>query len=213
MKSVVKVSKTVEDAVNEALEEFGVGREDVGIEVLEEPSKGLFGIIGTKAAKVKVTVINDPVKIAEDFINKLLSEMNIKGDSVARKEGSVLYVDMLNISSSDMGIVIGRRGNTLDAIQYLLSLAVNRNRKDYTKVIVDVKGYRKRREKTLERLAFKMANKAKYSNRPVRLEPMNPYERRIIHFALQGVREVTTYSEGEEPYRRVVIEARYKPSL
>lgn len=208
MKSVVKVSKTVESAVNEALEELGVGKEDVYIEVLEEPSKGLFGIIGTKSAKVKVTVVNDPVEIARNFINTLLNRMNIEGDSVVRKEGTILYVELVGVSSSDTGIVIGRRGNTLDAIQYLLSLVVNRDRKDYIKVIVDVGDYRNRREKTLEKLAMRMANKAKYNNRPVKLEPMNPYERRIIHSTLQDVEGIITYSEGEEPYRRVVIEAK-----
>ncbi|NLV77372.1 MAG: protein jag [Tissierellia bacterium] len=208
MRSVVKISKTVEEAVDMALKELGVNEEDIHVEVLEEPSKGLFGLIGTRDAAVKVTVTNDPVEIVENFLNRILLGMNVNGSCVVKKEGSCLYVDIVNINSSDMGIVIGKRGNTLDAIQYLLSLAVNKNRDHYIKVIVDAEGYRKRREDTLIRLANKMAQKAKYSNRPVRLEPMNPYERRIIHSALQHVEGIDTHSEGEDPYRRVVIQAK-----
>lgn len=208
MRSIVKMSKTVEEATDMALKELGVNKEDVHVEVLEEPSKGLFGLIGSKDAVVKVTVINDPVEKVKNFLSRILSYMKIKGDCMAKKEGSCLYVEIVDISSSDTGIVIGKRGNTLDAIQYLLSLVINKDRKDYIKVIVDVKGYRKRREDTLIKLANKMAQKAKYSNRPVKLEPMNPYERRIIHSALQHVDGIDTHSEGEDPYRRVVIQAK-----
>ncbi len=208
MRSIVKMSKTVEEATDMALRELGVNKEDVHVEVLEEPSKGLFGLIGSKDAVVKVTVINDPVEKVKNFLSRILSYMKIKGDCMAKKEGSCLYVEIVDISSSDTGIVIGKRGNTLDAIQYLLSLVINKDRKDYIKVIVDVKGYRKRREDTLIKLANKMAQKAKYSNRPVKLEPMNPYERRIIHSALQHVDGIDTHSEGEDPYRRVVIQAK-----
>lgn len=208
MKSVVKVSKTVEGAIKEALEELQVSRNDVEVEVLEEPSKGLFGFIGTKDAAVRVTVINDPVEIAEGFLNKMLLCMNIRANVSIKKEGSQLYIDIIDIDSSDMGIIIGKRGNTLDAIQYLVSLTVNKNRVDYIKVLIDVEGYRKKREDTLIKLANKMAEKSRYSRKPIKLEPMNPYERRIIHSALQNVSGVTTYSEGEEPYRRVVIQAK-----
>lgn len=208
MRSIVKMSKTVEEATDMALKELGVNKEDVHVEVLEEPSKGLFGLIGSKDAVVKVTVINDPVEKVKNFLSRILSYMKIKGDCMAKKEGSCLYVEIVDISSSDTGIVIGKRGNTLDAIQYLLSLVINKDREDYIKVIVDVKGYRKRREDTLIKLANKMAQKAKYSNRPVKLEPMNPYERRIIHSALQHVDGIDTHSEGEDPYRRVVIQAK-----
>jgi len=208
MKSVVKVSKTVEGAIKEALEELQVSRNDVEVEVLEEPSKGLFGLIGTKDAAVRVTVINDPVETAENFLNKVLLCMNIKANVSVKKEGSQMYVDIIDIDSSDMGIIIGKRGNTLDAIQYLLSLTVNKNRSDYIKVLIDIMGYRKKREDTLIKLANKMAEKSRYTHKPIKLEPMNPYERRIIHSALQNVSGVTTYSEGEEPYRRVVIQAK-----
>ena len=147
MRSVVKMSKTVDEAVHIALEELGANKEDVHVEVLEEPSKGLFGLLGTRDATVKVTVMNDPVEKAENFLNKLLVFMKVKGRASIEKENNCLFVEIVDISSSDMGIVIGKRGNTLDAIQYLLSLVVNKNRNDYIKVIVDVKGYRDRRKR------------------------------------------------------------------
>ncbi|HLR34647.1 MAG TPA: RNA-binding cell elongation regulator Jag/EloR [Tissierellales bacterium] len=208
MRSVVKTAKTVEEAIREGLRELGADKDDVTTEILEEPSKGIFGFIGTKEAKVKITVVNDPVKIAKSFIDELLNKMDIEGTSMVKKEGSILHVEITDIVSSDTGIVIGRRGNTIDAIQYLLSLVVNKDRENYIKTIVDVKGYRERREETLIRLANKMARKAKSSNRPVKLEPMNPYERRIIHSALQDEENIKTYSEGKEPYRKIVIELR-----
>ena len=208
MKSVVKVSKTIEGAIESALEDLKASRDDVEIEVLEEPSKGLFGLLGTKDAVVKVTVVNDPQELVENLLNKILSHMNIKGRAEAKKEGSQLNVKVVDISSSDMGIIIGKRGNTLDAIQYILNLAVNNNKNDYIRVLLDVKDYRNRRENTLIKLANKMAKKALTIHKPVKLEPMNPYERRIIHSALQNVKGITTYSEGEDPYRRIVISAK-----
>lgn len=208
MRSVIKVSKTVDEAIREALIELNVNEDDVKIEIIEEPSKGLFGLIGAKDAKVKVSVVYDPIEIADNFLSKLLNSMNIKAINIIKKDGNVLKVDITDISSTDMGILIGKRGNTLDSIQYLLSLVVNRKKENYIKVIVDTEGYRSKREETLIRLANKMAEKAKYGKRPVKLEPMNPYERRIIHSALQSINGVTTYSEGDEPYRRVVIQSK-----
>jgi len=209
MKSVVKTAKTVEEAVNLALLDLGVDKEDVTIEVLEEPSKGLFGFIGTKEAKVKVTVTNDPVTLAESFLNDLFEKMNIVATAVVEKKDFGILVNIENISNTDMGILIGKRGNTLDSLQYILSLVVNKNREKYLRVLVDIKNYRSRREETLVKLAHKMASKARASRRTVKLEPMNPYERRIIHSALQNSSNVRTYSEGEEPYRRVVIEFKH----
>lgn len=208
MKSIIKVSKTVEDAINEGLMELNVTKSDVEIEVIEEPSKGLFGIIGGKDAKVKITVIYDPVEVAENFIYKVLHSMQVKAECIVNKGIDNLTIDITDISSSDMGILIGKRGNTLDAIQYLLSLTINKNKENYIKVIVDIEGYRAKREETLIRLANKMAEKARYSRRLVKLEPMNPYERRIIHSALQNKSGITTYSEGDEPFRRVVIQSK-----
>lgn len=208
MKSVIKVSKTVEEAVKEALIELDAREEDVEIEVLEESSKGFFGLIGVKDAKVKVTLTYDPVEIVDSFLTKVLSLMGINGVCVIDRQDDVLNVDITDISSSDMGIIIGKRGNTLDSIQYLANLAINKDREDYMKVMLDTNNYRKKREETLERLALRMADKAKKSKRPVKLEPMNPYERRLIHSALQKREDITTFSEGKEPYRRVVIQTK-----
>ena len=205
MKFVVKTSKTIEDALKEALLELDAKEDEVKVEIIDEPSKGLFGLIGAKDAKIKVTLINDPIEIADNFLSKVLTSMGINATNHIKKDGSILTVDVKDITPSDMGILIGKRGNTLDSIQYLLSLAINKNRENYLKVIVDSEGYREKREETLVRLASKMAEKAKLSKRPIKLEPMNPYERRVIHSTLQSFEGVNTYSEGDEPYRRVVI--------
>lgn len=208
MKSVVKLGKTVDEAVQEALIELNAKEEDVEIEIIEEPSKGFLGLIGTKDATVKVSVVYDPKEIADVFLTKVLNSMDIDAAIIIKRKDDKLFIDITDISSTDKGIVIGKRGNTLDAIQYLLNIAINRNKDSYIKVIIDIEGYRDKREQTLIRLASKMAEKSKHTKRPIKLEPMNPYERRIIHFALQKVQNVTTYSEGKEPYRRVVIQSK-----
>lgn len=208
MKFVIKSAKTVEEALRAALQELEVKEEEVEVEIIDEASKGLFGLIGAKEAKIKVIVKNDPVEAADKFISNLLKSMGIEASKDIRKEESTLYVDIKDINPTDMGILIGKRGNTLDSVQYLLSLAINKGRENYLKVVLDTEGYRKKREETLIRLANKMAEKAKYSRRPVKLEPMNPYERRVIHSSLQGFTGISTYSEGDEPYRRVVIVAK-----
>lgn len=208
MRYVIKQSKTVDEAIKEALLELEVSEEDVEIEVLEEASKGIFGIIGTKEAKVKVTIVNDPVSKSKEFLDKIFTTMGIEVNTESRKEEDVVYVEILNVDSSDKGIIIGKRGNTLDSIQYLLTLVLNKDKEKYTRVSMDIEGYRMKREKTLIRLAERMAEKARYSHRLVKLEPMNPSERRIIHSALQKQSDITTYSEGDDPYRRVVIQAK-----
>jgi spoIIIJ-associated protein len=208
MRYVIKQSGTVEDAINEALLELEVSREDVEVEIIEEASRGLFGLIGSKEAIVKVMVVNDAVHIAKEFLDNVFFYMSVSADTEISKDDDVLRIDITNVNPSDKGIIIGKRGNTLDAIQYLLSLTINKDRDDYIRVTLDIEDYRKKREETLVRLAERMADKARKSRRPVKLEPMNPYERRIIHSALQDFEEVTTYSEGSEPYRRVVIQVK-----
>ncbi len=207
MKSVVKIAKTIDEAVEQALIELGANREDVEIEVIEEPSKGFLGF-GSKDAKVRVNIVYDPIEIADVFLSKILSSMGINAVNIIKKDKKKLLIDITDISSTDKGIIIGKRGNTLDAIQYLISLAVNKGKTGYLRVVVDTEGYRDKREQTLINLANRMADKSKRSHKPVKLEPMNPYERRIIHFALQKANGITTYSEGQEPYRRVVIQAK-----
>jgi len=208
MKSVIKSAKTVEEALALALEELKVNENDVDVEILEQPAKGLFGLIGQKDAKIKVVVNNDPEKIADKFVTELLEKMGIDARCKVLKIDNILKIDFYQISHSDLGLLIGKRGSTLDSIQYLISLVVNKNREEYLRVQLDAEGYREKREQTLMTLANKMAEKVKYSKRPMRLEPMNPYERRIIHSTLQDTPGISTYSEGEDPFRRVVIVAK-----
>ncbi len=206
MKSVIKTGKTIDEAVEKAIEELNVNKSDIEIEVIDEPSKGLLGLIGKKDAKVKVTIINDPVEKVETLLKDIFTKMDIVSNFTIVKKENLVSIDINDINSTDMGIIIGKRGNTLDALQYILSLNLNKDREDYIRVLVDVKGYRGKREKTLKQLAHNMAKKAKRTKKPVKLEPMNPYERRIIHSALQKTEGIITSSEGEDPYRRVVIQ-------
>lgn len=204
MKTKTFTAKTVEEAVKLGLSEWNVGEDEVQIEVLEESSKGFLGF-GQKDATVRLTLLFDPVKIAEDFIRRIFEGMGIAGAIRSELTGGDLKVKIEEISSEDKGILIGKRGNTLDSIQYLVGLTVNKGKEDYIRVAMDVEDYREKREETLKQLALRMAEKAKKTHRSIKLEPMNPYERRTIHSALQGVQGISTYSEGAEPYRRVVI--------
>jgi spoIIIJ-associated protein len=206
MKNVTIERATVDEAVKAALEELGTEKEEVSIEVINEPSKGLFGLIGSKNAKVKVTVTNGPVERTEKFFDILLKKMDIIADYKVDFSDNVLKVDIVKINEDDKGIIIGKRGKNLDEIQFLLNLIVNRGRQKYVRVIFNVEDYRAKREETLKKLANKMADKCRYYKHKVRLEPMNPYERRIIHSTLQDYEDIITYSEGEEPYRKVVID-------
>jgi spoIIIJ-associated protein len=206
MKSVTIEKTTVEEAVSAALAELEAEREDVEIEVIKEPSKGLLGFLGNKVAKVKVTVINGPEEKAKKFFDILLKKMNIDAELNIEMAENVLKVDIVRINEDDKGIIIGKRGKNLDEIQFLLNLIVNKGKQNYIRVIFNVEDYREKREETLKRLANKMADKCRYYRHKVRLEPMNPYERRIIHSTLQEEKDIVTYSEGEEPYRKVVID-------
>lgn len=207
MRSIEISAKTVEDAVETALRELNVSRDDVSIEVLEEPSKGFFGILGVKMAKVRVTLKEKPAQIAQKFLEDVCKAMGMNVKVDVREEEDYLY---LNISGSQLGILIGHRGETLDSLQYLTSLAVNRKIKQKVHVIIDVEKYRKRREQTLIKLAQRLAHKVKRTGNNVTLEPMNPHERKIIHTALQGDPSIYTYSEGEEPHRKVIISLKNK---
>lgn len=204
MKFIEVTGKTVEDAVENGLRELKLKEDKVEVEVLEHGSKGLFGL-GAKPAKVKLTVKHDYSTIARVFLRDVLDKMDIKSEIHIKEEDDVIKV---NLVGPDMGILIGYRGETLDALQYLLSLVINKENKEneYKRVILDTENYRKKREETLIRLANKLAYKVDKYNKSITLEPMNPYERRIIHAALQGHPHVTTHSQGEEPYRKVVIE-------
>lgn len=201
MKTIEMVGKTVEDATNAALGELNAKIEDVEVEVLEEGSKGFLGM-GSKDAKVRVTLKCTPVSKAVDFLTQLFDVWGIEVKINAELEGDVLRI---NLEGDDMGVVIGKRGETLDALQHLTSLNVNTGNGDFVKVSIDTEGYREKRVKTLENLAAKLASKVAKTKHNVTLEPMNSYERRIIHASLQDNEYVTTYSVGQSPNRKVVI--------
>jgi len=200
--SVEKTGRTVEEAVALALSELNVDEDQVDIDVLEEGSKGIFGIIGAKMARVKVTVREQASDKVKEYLDEIFEKMDVNVQiSEVREDNDTIYVI---IEGEDSGIIIGRRGETLDALQYLCCLAIN-NGGDYKRVIIDTENYRKKREETLIRLSHKLADKVLKSKKSITLEPMTPYERRIIHEALQNNKYVKTYSIGEEPNRKVVI--------
>lgn len=201
MKEIQKSAKTVDKAIEEALLELNAAREDVEIEVISEGSRGFLGF-GSKDAVVKVTEKFNPEKIAKNFLREMFIAMGIIVNIETQLKDKQL---LINLTGDDMGILIGKRGQTLDSIQYLVNLVVNKGNAPYLSITLDTENYRQRRKETLESLAYNLAKKVKQTGKKVVLEPMNPYERRIIHSSLQNNKYVTTYSEGEEPYRNVVI--------
>lgn len=201
---IEKTGKSVQEAVNLALEELRTDRDSVEIEVLDEGSKGLFGI-GGKMARVRVTMNLSQSDDARMFLMDVFEKMNITVDIESEEDPEAIA---LNIKGIDSGIIIGRRGETLDALQYLTSLVVNKNKEEYKRVTIDIENYRQKREETLVRLANRLAERVGRYRKNVTLEPMNPYERRIIHSSLQNNKFVETYSVGEEPNRKVIIAPR-----
>lgn len=200
-KVIETAGKTVDEAISAALEELGADIDEVEVTVLEEGSRGLFGI-GGRQARVQVRLKPDPAGAGLRFLEDVFGQMAVDVDiETLEDENSVMY----RISGKDSGIVIGRRGETLDALQYLTSLVVNKHSNRYVRVTMDVENYREKREETLVRLARRLADKVVRFRRSISLEPMNPYERRIIHSALQNNEFVETYSVGEDPNRKVVI--------
>ncbi len=202
MKIVEKTAKTVDEAVELALKELGAARESVEVEVLEEPSRGILGFIKVKQAKVKVILKEGPSQKACKMLKQIFRSMDLEVEIKTAENEKALFVDL---EGKDLGILIGRRGETLDALQYLVNLSVNKNQEIRKKIIIDIEGYRNRRENTLQKLALKLADKARQRGRNVVLEPMSSQERRIIHTALQGRDDIYTFSEGEEPYRKIII--------
>ena len=196
-------AKTVSDAITEACQKLMVSSEKLEYEVVEEGSSGFLGI-GAKPAIIKARVKNTIEDIAKNFLDEVFRAMNLEVVIDLKYNEAARTMD-IDLSGSDMGVLIGKRGQTLDSLQYLVSLVVNKDVEDYIRVKVDTENYRQRRKETLENLAMNISYKVKRTKRPVSLEPMNPYERRIIHSALQNDRYVTTHSEGEEPFRHVVV--------
>ena len=201
---IEKTAKTVDEAITEALIELETTSDNVEIEILEKGSAGLFGIFNTKNAKVRVTKKIDLEDIAIDFLKKTfkLMDLNVNISINFDKDRSLMNIEF---SGDNMGVLIGKRGQTLDSLQYLTSLVINKYANNFIRVKIDTENYRDRRKETLEKLAKSLAIKVKKTHRKIVLEPMNPYERRIIHAVLQNDYYVETHSEGDEPYRKVVI--------
>ncbi len=199
-------AKTVNEAITEACQKLGVTSDRLDYQVVEEGSLGFLGL-GSKPAVIRAAAKVEELSIpdsAKKFLNDVFTAMNMV--VVVEVEYDEDKKEMnIDLAGDDMGVLIGKRGQTLDSLQYLVSLVVNKQSEDYIRVKVDTENYRERRRETLENLAKNIAYKVKRTKRSVSLEPMNPYERRIIHSALQDDKYVTTYSEGEEPFRRVVV--------
>ena len=208
-------AKTVDEAITNAMLELGTTADNLEYEVIEKETSGFLRMFG-KPARIKVRFKQSLENTAKSFLDKVFRAMNIKTEIeiIYNEENEILEINLLG---EEMGVLIGKRGQTLDSLQYLVSLVINRNAENYIKVKLDTENYRARRKETLENLAKNIAYKVKRNRRSVILEPMNPYERRIIHSALQNDKLVETFSEGEEPYRKVVISYKktnrdYKPN-
>lgn len=196
-------AKTVSDAITEACQKLLVTSDKLEYEVVEEGSAGFLGI-GSKPAVIRAKVKNTVADNAKQFLNDVFDAMKLTVAVDVKYDELDNSMD-IDLSGDEMGVLIGKRGQTLDSLQYLVSLVVNKEAENYIRVKVDTENYRQRRKETLENLAKNIAYKVKRTKRPVSLEPMNPYERRIIHSALQNDKYVTTHSEGDEPFRRVVV--------
>ncbi|MBR5800387.1 MAG: protein jag [Lachnospiraceae bacterium] len=196
-------AKTVADAITEACQKLTVTSDKLDYTVVDEGSSGFLGI-GARPAVIKAKVKSSVSDKAKEFLQEVFEAMNLVVVIDVKYDEENKNLD-IELSGDEMGVLIGKRGQTLDSLQYLVSLVVNKDVEDYIRVKVDTEDYRKRRKETLENLAKNIAYKVKRTKRSVSLEPMNPYERRIIHSALQNDKYVTTHSEGEEPFRRVVV--------
>ncbi|MFD0590207.1 RNA-binding cell elongation regulator Jag/EloR [Paenibacillus sp. GCM10027627] len=206
MKKIVASGKTIDDAVRNGLTQWKVTEDRVKIVVLEQPSKGLFGLIGVKEAKVELELIPDALEEAEQFLLEVAGTMGLQV-SVERKstkDGVLLSVS----GGGDLGMLIGRRGGTLDALQYLVNIVANRYSDSHLRIVLDAEDFRERRRKTLEELSDRLAGRVIRTRKEVVLEPMTPHERKVIHSQLQNHPKVKTFSKGDEPNRRVVIALR-----
>ena len=203
MEFIEVTAKTVDDAITESLVQLGTTSDKIEYEVIEKGSNGFLGI-GSKMAKIRVRKKSDVEDYVRDFLEDVFHAMDMKVEIMITKSEDGKNVDV-ELKGDEMGVLIGKRGQTLDSLQYLTNLAVGKQVNEYVKVKLDTEDYRKRIKETLENLARNIAYKVKRTKRPVSLEPMNPFERRVIHSALQNDRYVSTHSEGEEPYRHVVV--------
>ncbi|MBE5857033.1 MAG: protein jag [Lachnospiraceae bacterium] len=196
-------AKTLEDAITEACQKLSITSDKLDYIVVEEGSNGFLGI-GSKPSVIKARVKGSLTDVAKEFLNDVFAAMNMTVVINVKYDEAEKTMD-IDLSGDEMGVLIGKRGQTLDSLQYLVSLVINKGVEDYIRVKLDTEDYRARRKETLENLAKNISFKVKRTKRSVSLEPMNPYERRIIHSALQNDKYVTTHSEGEEPFRRVIV--------
>ena len=196
-------AKTVDDAIIEAGIKLGVSTESMEYEVIEKESSGFLGL-NKKPAKVRARIKEEEKPAVETFLSKVFEAMGVKAEVEINYDEEEKVMN-INLTGDDMGMLIGKRGQTLDSLQYLVSLVANKDSDTYIKVKLDTENYRERRKETLENLAKNIANKVRRTRHSVALEPMNPYERRIIHSVLQNNKFVETHSEGEEPYRKVIV--------
>ena len=208
MEFIEITAKTLDDAITEASVKLGTTSDNIQYEVVEKGSTGFLGL-GSKEAKIKVWIKTTPVEEAKEFLQKVFKAMNLEVEILFDTDENYSYLD-IELKGEDLGVLIGKRGQTLDSLQSLTSLVVNKNSENYIRVKLDTENYRERRKETLENLARNIAYKVKKTRKVVSLEPMNPYERRIIHSALQNDKFVATHSEGEEPFRHVVVTLKKK---
>ncbi len=204
MQVVEKKARTVDDAITEALVELGITSDQAIIEIIDKgPNGGFFSLFSNKQAHVRVTKKLDLNEVAIHFLKDVFEKMSLEVTiEVSMEDSHSMNIDL---KGPNMGVLIGKRGQTLDSLQYLVSLVVNKEAEQYIRIKLDTENYRLRRKETLETLAINLASKVKKTGKKFTLEPMNPYERRIIHFTLQDNKFVETHSEGEEPYRKVII--------
>lgn len=202
MEALEKKGKNVDEAIKAALDELGCEIDDVVIEIVEEPSKGLLGLV-KKPAVVRVTLRDKPEEEVRSVLEELLNKMkiNYQINKVQWEDSRV----RINIVGKDMGLLIGRKGETLNSLQFIVGLIVNRGRQEKIRVVLDVEDYRRKKEESLEALALRLSDRVKKTRKNVVMRPMSSQERRIVHTTLQGDPQVTTYSMGDEPNRKVVI--------
>lgn len=196
-------AKTADEALTNALIQLETSSDQIEYEVIEEEKSGVFGLF-SKPARIRVRKKEQVVDRVYDFLKRTFDAMHIDV-AISHEMDEIESTLSIELKGNDMGMIIGKRGQTLDSLQYLTSLVANKNSDKYVKIKIDTENYRQRRKETIENLAKNMANKVKKTGRPAFLEPMNPYERRIIHAALQPDKYVDTHSEGDEPHRKVVI--------
>lgn len=204
-KVIEKEGKTLDEALQSALTELGVAKDQVTYEIIEETEKkGIFGLFGSKNIKIRVSLQSqDSVAVSKDFLNGIFDKMSL--DVLVEKFSDSDNNVTLQLHGANLGLLIGKHGQTLDALQYLTNLVANKSKEDWLKINLDIENYRQRRADTLKKLALRLADKAKRKYERVVLEPMNSHERKIIHMALQDDKSIVTYSEGEEPHRHIVI--------